>query len=392
MARHSGMAPTSQARDQRLDLVRGIMLLVIFVAHVPNNLWADYIPARFGFSSGAEIFVFVSGIASGLAFGRAFVRSGFAEGARRVGRRMLQLYGAHLGTLLVLGGFALLVDAVGRGDAMARRYGLEWLRDHPGAAMLDFATLRYVPPFFDILPMYVVLLALVVPAMAIGPVSSSAVLGLSALGWLVMQHGALHLTGDPVAGSEWYFNPFAWQFLFLLGYSFGIGWLKAPPRGHRLLTVASAAILLLSVPLTFWGFAGVWPPLDALHRAIYPADAITVLAPARLVHFLALAYLAWSLVDPAAGWLQSPRLATIARIGRNSFGCFLAGLALSMLGGLAIDLLGPGWMAAHLVNLAGIGALVVVGWMLDRRRDRPLRHAPIRLSVAEQRREPASVA
>ncbi len=183
------------------------MLLVILVAHVPNNLWADYIPARFGFSSGAEIFVFVSGIASGLAFGRAFLRKGFAEGARRIGRRMLQLYGAHLGTLLVLGGFALLVDAAVGDGAMARRYGLEWLRDNPAAAMLDFATLRYVPPFFDILPMYVVLLALVVPAMALSRVSPAAVLGLSALVWLAMQYWTLHLTGDPVSGAEWYFNP-----------------------------------------------------------------------------------------------------------------------------------------------------------------------------------------
>ncbi len=367
------------------------MLLIIFVAHVPNNLWADYIPARFGFSSGAEIFVFVSGIASGIAFGGAFLRKGFAEGTRRIGKRILQLYGAHLGTLLVLGGLALLVDAVRGEGVLAHRYGLEWLRDNPAAALPDFALLRYIPPFFDILPMYVILLALVVPAMALARVSPAAVIGASALLWLAMQQRLLSLPGDPVSGAEWYFNPFAWQFLFLLGFGFGIGWWKAPPRGEPRLLILSLASLVASVPLTFWGFAGTSPLLDAVHTAIYPADAITILAPARLLHFLALAYCAWSLVDPAAAWLQSPKLAPLYRIGRNSFGCFLAGLLLSMLGGIAIDRLGSGWTAASVVNLAGLALLVAAGWLLDRRRT-SARKAPVTLGIAEQRREPAAVA
>ncbi len=206
-----------------------------------------------------------------------------------------------------------------------------------------------------------------------------------------MQQGWLSLPGDPVSGAEWYFNPFAWQFLFLLGYGFGIGWWKAPPRCEPSLLLASLFILIVSVPLTFWGFAGSSAALDQVHAAIYPADAITILAPARLLHFLALAYVAWSLVDPAADWLRSPRLAPLYRIGRHSFGCFLAGLGLSMLGGVAIDRLGHDWLSAALVNGAGLALLVAAGWWLDRRR-LLAREAPPALGIAEQRREPAAVA
>lgn len=380
------------ARDQRLDLARGVMLLIIFIAHVPNNRWADWIPARFGFSSGAEIFVFVSGIASGLAFGGTFLRSGFAAGSRRIGQRIIELYGAHLATLLLLGGFALALDGLTGSTIMAERYGLTWLRENPLRGLLDYATLRYVPAFFDILPMYVILLALVPPAMLLARRSPWAVLAPSAVAWLAMQVAPLHLPGDPVAGAVWYFNPFAWQFLFLLGFGLGVDWLRRPPRGHAWLLGASVLYLLASVPLTFWGLQTAWPELAALNRLIYPADAITTLHPTRLLHFLALAYVAYSIVDPAAAWLRSPWLRPLLKVGRNSFGCFLAGLALSMLGGAAIDRMGLGWMAAHAVNLAGLALLLGAGWWLDRgKHDAAPRPAGQALSVAEHRRKPAAL-
>jgi hypothetical protein len=389
----NAISAAKPARDMRLDLARGIMLLIIFIAHVPNNLWADYIPARFGFSSGAEIFVFVSGIASGIAFGGAFLRKGFAEGAKRIVRRMLQLYGAHLGTLFVLGGGALLIDRLSGGDVMAVRYDLEWLRTMPLEGFIDYASLRYVPAFFDILPMYVILLALVIPAMALARVSPRAVLAVSAAVWLMMQVAPVHLHGHPVTGANWYFNPFAWQFLFFLGFAFGIGWLTPPARRIPWLAMLSAAYLIVSVPLTFWGVSSVFPLADAINKAIYPADAITVLHITRLLHFLALAYVCYSLVDPAAAWLNSPRLQPLYRVGRNSFGCFLVGLGLSMAGGVAIDLLGMDWMVAHGVNIAGIALLLTAGWGLDRFvRGRTKRPEPRRSGVAEHRSEAARLA
>jgi hypothetical protein len=377
----------------RLDLARGIMLLIIFVAHVPNNLWADYIPARFGFSSGAEIFVFVSGIASGIAFGGTFLKKGFGEGTKRILKRVLQLYGAHLGTLLVLGGGALLIDQATGGTVMAVRYDLEWLRNMPLEGLLDYASLRYVPAFFDILPMYVILLALVIPAMALARHAPRAVLAISCLIWLVMQVAPLHFSGNPVTGANWYFNPFAWQFLFFLGFSFGVGWLQAPARKIPWLFVLSLMYLIVSVPLTFWGAWSAFPWADAINQAIYPGDAITILHITRLLHFLSLAYVCYSLVNPQATWLNNPRLTPLYRIGRNSFPCFLAGLGLSMAGGVAIDLLGMSWLVAHAVNIGGILLLLAAAQGVDRFGGRKVKVAePQSSRVTDHRRETAQVA
>ena len=76
-------------RDPRLDVFRGIGMLIILLAHVPNDHWALWIPARFGFSDATEMFVFLSGMASAIAFGRLFDREGIAMLTARVAQRML---------------------------------------------------------------------------------------------------------------------------------------------------------------------------------------------------------------------------------------------------------------------------------------------------------------
>ena len=90
-------APTlRKPRDVRVDFFRGAALLIIFVAHVPGNWLGNWIPARFGMSDAAHMFVFISGYAAAIAFGGTFVRHGFVAGTARIAMRCLQLYGAHI--------------------------------------------------------------------------------------------------------------------------------------------------------------------------------------------------------------------------------------------------------------------------------------------------------
>ena len=97
--------PSSEAkrpRDPRLDVFRGVGMLIILVAHIPGNAWADWIPARFGFSDATEIFVFCSGVASALAFGRVFDSAGWALGTARILHRVWQVYWAHIGVFVTI--------------------------------------------------------------------------------------------------------------------------------------------------------------------------------------------------------------------------------------------------------------------------------------------------
>ena len=83
-------------RDLRLDLFRGIANWAIFLNHIPNNA-VNWITTRnYGFSDGAELFVFISGYTAALVYGRIMRDHGFVIGATRLAKRVWQLYVAHI--------------------------------------------------------------------------------------------------------------------------------------------------------------------------------------------------------------------------------------------------------------------------------------------------------
>lgn len=59
-------------RDPRLDVLRGMALVMIFINHVPGNFWEDWTSRNFGFSDAAEGFVLMAGISAGLAYSTGF--------------------------------------------------------------------------------------------------------------------------------------------------------------------------------------------------------------------------------------------------------------------------------------------------------------------------------
>ena len=152
---------TQRKRDPRLDFFRGLAMLIIFIAHVPRNLWGQYIPARFGYSDATEMFVFCSGFAAAIAFGGTFVRSGFWVGTARILYRCWQVYAAHIGMFFFITAVALFGTRILEGKSYIARLNLNRFFSLTADAMAGLFTLTYVPNYFDILPMYIVALALV---------------------------------------------------------------------------------------------------------------------------------------------------------------------------------------------------------------------------------------
>jgi hypothetical protein len=355
--------PGKRPRDPRLDFFRGLAMFIIYIAHVPDDAWADYIPARFGFSSAAEMFVFCSGCASALAFGQVFVRRGWLMGSARIVLRVWQVYWAHIGLFLVLAGISIAATRLhlGNHDYVAD-LSLGLFASDGLSALLGLLTLTYDPDLLNILPMYIVLLASVPIVMALARLSRWLVFaGLLAL-WLTVQITHLNLPAGGAPGRMWFFDPFAWQLIFFIGFSFGMGFLPTPPFNHRRLLPLAAAIVVLSIPVTFWAFTDTFPLLARWRDVLVPNGivATTELHALRYIHFLALAYVALSLVERRPSVLLASVFRPIVLVGQQALATFMASLALAWVVGMVLDTVGRGTPAIILANLAGMAALVAV--------------------------------
>jgi hypothetical protein len=356
--------PAKRPRDERLDVFRGLTMLIIFVAHLPENSWNAWIPARFGFSSGAELFVFCSGIASALAFGGVFVRRGLALGTARIAYRIWQVYWAQISLVLALIALAAGLDHVFGLGKVAEQFPP--LLTDPAGALLGIATLTWQPDYLDILPMYLVILALIPVMMLVRRLHPALPFLVAALLYAAVWARGINLPGNPWNGASWFLNPFAWQFIFFIGFFIGMKWLPVPRLGDRRLMLAAALFVLVSLPLSFWGILEHWPLAKAARDLLLPANEKTDLHILRVLHFLALAYLVLSLIEPWRERLDRGAGHLLILIGRQSLAAFLASAVLARLLGAAADMAGRSELIVALLNLTGFALIlataILVGW------------------------------
>lgn len=384
-------------------------MIIILFAHTPGNFFTSWIPARWGFSDATEMFVFCSGMASAIAFGRTFERAGWGLGTMRVAYRCWQVYWAHIGMFFAIAALMVALNALGPFetnyvgqlnlipffDGITR--GGE-LVSTTTDQMLGLVTLTYVPNYFDILPMYLVILAMMPVVMGLSRVSLPLTAAVVLTVWLFSQsrilealgvgHLALSLPAEPWSDRQWFFNPFAWQLVFFTGFAFMIGWLPKPPV-NKWLILAAAVIVVANIPLSNIGVRAVnreWFGLAFENNPVVDwrvANQMwitkTDFGLYRYAQFLSLAYLGWVLVGEggkrliaegsgmaARAWTRV--VVTLKKIGQQSLAVFVFSMLLARLNGFWLDQWGreAAWHTVF-VNLVGVALLVAVaygvGWI-----------------------------
>ncbi|MFV0298854.1 MAG: OpgC family protein [Hyphomicrobiaceae bacterium] len=387
--------PAKRPRDVRLDVYRGLCLIIIFIAHIYANPWAQFIPARFGLSDATEIFVFCSGMASAIAFGSVFARHGYWIGISRVAFRIWQVYWAHVSLIILTAATMVVIDAQLGGDAYVRGLMLDNLfNEHAKAAVVGVITLTWVPPFFDILPMYLVILGFIPLVVWLAEKDVRYAAGAVMATWVAATFGLLWLPGEPWGPGRWFFNPFAWQLIFFTGFAFMRGWLPAPPADRRLIVVA-VAVLILAWPLEWEPLLSRVDSLQILRAELSVFIDKSNLGILRYIHFLALAYLAVIAAGENGSRLVAPGpfarvFDVLRRTGQQSLAVFMAGILLSFLGGTILNVFGRSMVTVTLVNAGGIALLVLtahsVAWFKSQPwQGDPRRHTvPVRPHVSSQ--------
>jgi hypothetical protein len=385
------MTSGARPRDPRLDFFRGLGMFIILIAHITRNPWTLWIPARFGFSDATEMFVFCSGMASALAFGAVFARAGWLMGTAQIAYRVWQVYWVHIGVFFATLVLMLVLNAthVFPRDEVGRLNLYPFLNS-TGPNLIGLMTLTYVPNYFDILPMYLVILALIPAMMALARIDVRLAMLASVALWIAGTFG-LNLPAElwftRPSERTWFFNPFAWQLVFFTGFALMAGWLPPPPV-RRWLVVIAMLVVVISVPFAWHKVIAASEFVRDWRRDwsfLFSKSDFGVL---RYVHFLALAYLAWVAAGEGgvrlqrSGWAGRV-IAVVSQVGQQSLAVFAASMVLARVLGAFLALAGGGALAALVVNVAGFAAIIVVARLAAFHKAKPWKQAASRPRPAE---------
>jgi len=377
----------SEGRDLRLDLFRGLANWATFLDRMPNNSVAWRTTRNCGFSDAADIFVFISGYTAAFVYARWIAAQGVVAGTALLLRRAWQLHVAHV--LL----FVFYAAAIGY---VAQRYGHSRLLDEfnvaglieqPVATLTQALLLKFKPMNLDVLPLYIVLMA-GFPPLLILLRSPDMALAASTSVYLLARYLDWNFPAYPLGG--WYFNPFAWQLLFMMGAWAALG---GGTRVHAL--ARSRTVLAKSIAFVLFALV-VTLPLRLDETAFLPAGLLeffvpndkTNLAPYRVLHFLALAVIVLRLVPKNWAGLRSAMLRPVVVCGQQSLEVFCLGIFLSFVGHFILEMYSEKLVTQAAVSGAGLLLMTCVAFYRtwSRSLDAPAASAKRAAVIEDQRR------
>jgi hypothetical protein len=351
------------ARDYRLDFFRGLSLFFIFIDHIPANPVSYFTLKSFAINDAAEVFIFISGYTAALVYGRSLARDGALLTTARIYRRIWTLYVAHICMFVIY--MAEIVYTARRfsNPLFIGDLGVSDFITRPDETIVNVLLLQYQPTFLDILPLYMALLAMF-PLVLLALRRHL----LLALIPSLLLYGAVQLWHINMPGNEgdgWYFNPFAWQLLFVSAAVFG----EAHARGRHLIpggrwlvvlaALVAGAGMLIQVSWTLHDLLGAGPQI--LRHALWPVDK-TSLPLIRVANLLALAVLVARLVPRDARFLTRPAAWLVVLCGQHSLEVFALSILLAVLGNMALTLAGRTLGMYLLITVFGM--LVMIGLAL----------------------------
>ena len=139
-------------RQTELDWLRGLMLVLMTITHLPTR-FASPVSQPFGYVSAAEGFVLLSAFVAARVYTARQQRSGDDALTRGFYGRALKLWLVQAALLAVL--FTLIAMLGLLADEPAVTDLISFYFERPAVAVVAGLMLIYSPPLLDILPMYV---------------------------------------------------------------------------------------------------------------------------------------------------------------------------------------------------------------------------------------------
>lgn len=303
--------------DSRLYLTLGIANWSVFVDHIPNNVVNLLTLRNFGFSGAADLFVFVVGYGVAIIHGRMALERGYLVAATRIFRRVWRLYAAYVVLFVIYIDTIAYVASQSMAPEIIHHYNISGILEHPLRILIRGLVLQEEPLNLD-------LLQLMIPLMAFFPLAlwgllrrPNLTLAASVALYLAARWFDWNFRVSP--DQEWTFNPLCWQMLMVLGGWFAVT--GAPGRTLRdlpWLRILAGSYLVFAMAVALLRHSpesSAYLP-DLLLDTIAPTDKEN-LAPYRVLHFLALAFVATRLVPADHPGLRLKPLQAVIRCGEE---------------------------------------------------------------------------
>jgi hypothetical protein len=356
---------TPSGRDLRLDLFRGLALWLIFLDHIPSNMvsWATI--RNYGFSDATEIFVFISGYTAAFVYGREMDNRGFVVASARILKRVWQIYVAHIFLFVVYMAEIAYVASSFDNPLYSEEMGILNFLKQPDVTMIQAMLLKFKPANMDVLPLYIVLLGGFPPMLWL--LKRSLTLGLAASAALYVATLSFDWALPAYPNGTWFFNPMAWQLLFVFGAWCALGGAEriAPFARSRPVFLLSVAYLVFAFAVTMTWYvphAGNYVP-HWLTDWMYPIDK-TNLDVLRFAHFVALATVTLRYIPRDWPFLASRLMRPAIVCGQHSLEIFCLGVFLAFAAHFAMVEVSDGIGMQILVSAVGIATMVGVAALI----------------------------
>ena len=361
------MALPRVERDLRLDLFRGIALWLIFLDHIPSNIVSWITIRNYGFSDATEIFVFISGYTAAFVYGRAMRERGVVVASARILKRAWQVYVAHIFLFVIYLAEIAYVSRSFENPLFAEEMGIFDFLRQPDVTLYEALLLKFKPANMDVLPLYIVLLMMFPLVLWLLIRNASVAIALSVALYVLTWEFGWNLESWP--NGHWYFNPFAWQLLFVFGAWCALGGaVRLAPALRSPVTIWLAITYLafaFGVTLTWYFPRLAFLMPHWLGEWMYPIDK-TNLDVLRFAHFLALAALTVRFIPRDWPALQSPWLRPAILCGQHSLEIFCLGVFLAFAAHFVMVEFYGGAAMQILMSMAGIlimtGTALLISW------------------------------
>ncbi len=297
-------------RDLRIDSIRGILLIVMTIDHFGGEL-TRFTDQSFGYASALTGFILLSGFLCGRVYGAPGNQQ--AQLWRKSAARAWLIYRYHVLLLLLVPVLLLSPLHAEYLDEFVRPFTLAERPVYYGVASL---LLLHQPVLMDILPAYVVFMALSPPIiLALRRGQTVLVLSLSILFWLLSRY----LNPDRLLSLEYcdgcrygYLNLLSWQLVWVVGVC--IGYPGASGRWSQF--VRRPVVLGIAFAVAIILFLKRHGMIDVLPDAVTDMNS---LSPVRLLNLFALLVLSLALLLRIPRHWQIPGVSLIGRYSLQVF-------------------------------------------------------------------------